>query len=959
LLAIDGSERALSRLFISHSSADNVTAVAFKQWLGANGWPETDVFLDVQNIGAGERWKDALNKANARCEGVILLASPDSLASPECLAEVRKAEDFGKEVIVLLLRDVQIDDHRLDSYKERQIADLAAPPTSHKEIVQYRGQRQEVFFNAAALSSVKGYLFKRGITPDHFPWPQPDKPDAEPFPGLSAFTEEDAGIFFGRDADILRGLDRLRLLRRNGRPRLLVIQSASGAGKSSYLRAGLWPRLGRDSDFAPLAIVRPAQGILTGPEGLGRKLALWLSRPGAPVNAGDVHAKLTAADETTAADALRQYMATISQQACEGRRIGDQNARPPALVIAVDQAEELFSSDDAAESQRFMFLLAKLTTEPPAGVELFAIFTVRSDGAARQFQMVADQQMELPETLPLLPLPATSYRDVILKPLEVVAQRGQQLKIEPSLASQLVTDAAGADALPLLAFTLSLLYQEFSAGGTITLQQYQGMGGVSRSIDMALKRALADPASAPAIPAAKEDQQNRLRMTFIPWLARIDAETGLPMRRVARLDEFPQDSRGIVQRLIKARLLVADRRSGADVVEVAHESLLRQWSALMEWLQADSTDLKLAETIERAAGEWVRNGRQDAWLDHRAERLRAAERVAARADFRKRLGEDGRAYIEACRARETIELRERTIARSRDRQRKLAQALVGGLAAVLVAGVLIWKFQQPLQSEMYRLQSVNAVPAAKEQALIPHSMFSECADCPKMVVISPGTFKMGSPDLEHHKSEYPQHDVTIGTPFAVSQTELTFAQWDACVRHGGCRDDVSGGGWERGQNPAINITWQDAKRYVAWLSSVTGKNYRLLSEAEWEYAASAGKTSLYFFGNDDALLSQFSWYQPNSQARTHPAGEKAANPFGLKDMYGNVSEWVEDCYHDGYRSAPADGSAWISGDCTHRVVRGGDWLSRASSLRSTSRDWFNYDQGRDTTGVRIARTRAR
>src|ERR1700691_5874806 len=105
-----------------------------------SGWPEDDVFLDVQNIGAGERWKEALRKANARCEGVILLASPDSLSSPECLAEVRKAEDFGKEIIVVLLRDVLFDDHRLDSYKERQIVDLAAPPTNHSEFVDYRGE---------------------------------------------------------------------------------------------------------------------------------------------------------------------------------------------------------------------------------------------------------------------------------------------------------------------------------------------------------------------------------------------------------------------------------------------------------------------------------------------------------------------------------------------------------------------------------------------------------------------------------------------------------------------------------------------------------------------------------------------------------------------------------------------------------------------------------------------------
>ena len=209
----------------------------------------------------------------------------------------------------MLLRDVQFEDRRLDAYKDRQIVDVGALPQSHVETVQYRGNQYEVRFNDAALASVKDYLFKRGITPDHFAWPPADRPNADPFPGLSAFTEDDAGIFFGRDSDILRGLDKLRLLRRNGRPRLLVIQSASGAGKSSYLRAGLWPRISRDSDFAQIAILRPAQGILTGPEGLGRKLALQLSRPGAPVNAGDIHAQLMDGDAAKAAVDFGKLMA--------------------------------------------------------------------------------------------------------------------------------------------------------------------------------------------------------------------------------------------------------------------------------------------------------------------------------------------------------------------------------------------------------------------------------------------------------------------------------------------------------------------------------------------------------------------------------------------------------------------------------------------------------------------------
>jgi hypothetical protein len=261
--------------------------------------------------------------------------------------------------------------------------------------------------------------------------------------------------------------------------------------------------------------------------------------------------------------------------------------------------------------------------------------------------------VEIPETLPLLPLPQSSYRDAILKPLEVLARRGQRLTLSPVLADRLVSDATGADALPLLAFTISHLYREFSATGSLTLEQYETIGGVAGSIDMALKQALAKPADAPAIPATKEEQLVQLRSAFIPWLARVDPDSGVPMRRAARLDEFPQNSHAMVERLIEARLLAADRRSGADVVEVAHESLLRQWPALTAWLQADADNLKLLEDIERAAAQWERRGRPDAWIDHRAERLYLAETLAARKDFHGRFGKSVTEYLVACRAHES------------------------------------------------------------------------------------------------------------------------------------------------------------------------------------------------------------------------------------------------------------------------------------------------------------------
>ena len=483
-----------------------MAAKAFKQWLCSNSWLDEDVFLDLDDIGAGERWKEALRKANTRCEAVVLLATPEALSSPECLAEIRNAEDCGKEIIVVLLRDVQLEDRRLGAFKDRQIVNLASAPQSYLEKVEYRGETYEVHFNPDALSSIKTYLFRRGISPNNFAWPPPDRPNAEPYPGLTPFLEGDAGVFFGRDADILRGLDRIRILRRDQRPNILIIQAASGAGKSSFLRAGLWPRLDRDPDVALLGISRPATGILTGPEGLGRKLAEQLSRPDHPINPGDVHAQFLVSDVQTAATAFRKWIGLVADQAQERRRISDKAARTPALLLAIDQAEELLSAEDETETKRFLSLLAALLRDPAAGVDLFALLTIRTEASPVLLKVIEELGLEFPDILPLLPVPPASYRDVILEPLRVLARGGQRVTLTALLAERLTTDAVGADALPLLAFTLSHLYQEFGAGGTIDVEHYERMGGIAGAIELALKRALAKPGSDPVIPGTRDAQ---------------------------------------------------------------------------------------------------------------------------------------------------------------------------------------------------------------------------------------------------------------------------------------------------------------------------------------------------------------------------------------------------------------------------------------------------------------------
>lgn len=231
-----------------------------------------------------------------------------------------------------------------------------------------------------------------------------------------------------------------------------------------------------------------------------------------------------------------------------------------------------------------------------------------------------------------------------------------------------------------------------------------------------------------------------------------------------------------------------------------------------------------------------------------------------------------------------------------------------------------------------------------------------------MVVIPAGEFTMGSPASVQGAEA--QHRVTIASPFAVSKFEITFEEWDACLNEGGCRgyrpDDE---GWGRGKRPVMNVSWEDAKAYSAWLSRKTGQPYRLLSESEWEYAARAGTTTM--FSGGDALTPRQANYDgsadgtgPSDQNRqtTMPVGSFAANGFGLHDMHGNVSEWVEDCWQDDYTARhPTDGSAWLEGNCDGRVVRGGSWEDSQVELRSAARTGGEKTDRFYTDGLRIAR----
>lgn len=264
---------------------------------------------------------------------------------------------------------------------------------------------------------------------------------------------------------------------------------------------------------------------------------------------------------------------------------------------------------------------------------------------------------------------------------------------------------------------------------------------------------------------------------------------------------------------------------------------------------------------------------------------------------------------------------------------------------------------KPEGQEIYNsLQLKPKEPPPQPKPLTVGQRFRDCDDdsCPWMVVLPAGSFMMGSPESEpgREKDEGPQRRVQVAS-FAVGQYEVTFRQWDACVAAGGCKHKPGDEGWGRVQHPVINVSWNDAQQYVKWLSGKTGQTYRLPSEAEWEYAARAGTTTPFAFGE------RITTAQANfGGSKTLQVGSLAKNAWGLYDLHGNVWEWVQDCWHDNYQGAPDTGRAWGNG-CSgevRRVLRGGGWFLNPDFTRSAYRSGNAPENRYGDTGFRLART---
>jgi WD40 repeat protein len=646
----------MARIFLSHSSVNNGYAVALRDWLATEGWD--DVFLDLdpnRGLVAGERWERALNEAASRCEAVLFLISRAWLQSGWCHKELSLAHKLDKRLFGVLIEPFSASELPAELSGTWQAVDLASGrdhqlfrvtlPRTHEEC--------HVTFSREGLKRLRAGLVNAGLDPRFFEWPPEADADRAPYRGLRPLESEDAGIFFGRDAPIFEALDRLRGLREDFPPRLLVILGASGAGKSSFLRAGLFARLKRyDRDFLPLPIVRPERAAISGENGLVR--ALEDARRNAQITLS--RTKLRAA-VNGGAQTLRPLLQELVDAATPKTSEADSTTKPPTLVISIDQGEELFRAEGLDEAQQLLALLAGLLDD--AGPALIVVIAIRSDSYA---QLQEAKALEGLRKVPfdLGPMPHGSYAEVIKCPATRLEESTRPLRIDDTLVDVLLHDieAGGSkDALPLLSFTMERLYLENLGTGGLTVAEYRTLGGIKGSIEEAVEQALAADTD-PPIPKDRTERLAVLRRGLIPWLANIDPDTGAPRRRVARLSEIPGECRPLMRNLVAQRLLTIDvvAGTGETTIEPAHEALLRQWSLLEGWLTADAELLAVLEGVKRASREWAKSNKSAAWIIHTVDRLAAAERLSQRPDLAANLDDTDREYLGACRTAENEHL---------------------------------------------------------------------------------------------------------------------------------------------------------------------------------------------------------------------------------------------------------------------------------------------------------------
>ncbi|HMA73817.1 MAG TPA: SUMF1/EgtB/PvdO family nonheme iron enzyme [Xanthobacteraceae bacterium] len=747
-------------------------------------------------------------------------------------------------------------------------------------------------------------LNRTGLDPRYFAWPPENQPDRGPYPGLRPLEAEDAGIFFGREAPTVVVLDRLRGLREAAAPRLLIILGASGSGKSSFLRAGLIPRLSRDEvNFFPLPILRPEMGVITGKTGLIHSVQEALAANGLSLNRADIAEKVS-----EGAAALLPLLNELARKARAPTFPGGAPPAPPSLVLSIDQGEELFLAEGTEEVHTFLVLLKHLVHART--LNLIVLCTIRSDSYERLQTALEGIRAEI---FGLPAMPRGAYQTIIEGPAKKLKDGKRKLEIEPALTEAMLTDIeadGGKDALPLLAFTLERLYREYGADGDLLVKEYDALGRIRGSIEAGVEAALTAANADPTVPKDAAARRGLLRRVMIPALARIDLETGKPRRRAARMSEIPAEARGLVNCLVEARLLVTDSApgTGETVIEPAHEALLRQWGALQEWLKEDSEALLMLGGLQQAAAEWERQEGKEEYLWPQKRVLQACVMVDR---LRPQLNQTEKRFLLLL---DSNDLLQELTSLSTPHQRRAA---IGDRLAKIGDN----------------RAGVGLCPDGT-----PDLLWCEIPSAEISLGDGAGTFSVKPFRMAKYPVTWAQYRSFLAAPDGYANS----AWWERLVRNELPEDT------ERAANlPAENASWYDAVAFCRWLSARLGFEVRLPAEWEWEAAATGGCATYQYpwgMGWDSRYANtEDSGINRSTAVGMYPHG---ASPFGILDLSGNVWEWCINEYESSGAVEHAGGRA--------RAVRGGSWMWKHDCARVTLRERDLPDYRSRNHGFRLA-----
>jgi hypothetical protein len=624
----------MATIFLSHSSKNDALASQLEFWLKREGFD--DLFVDHDGIRSGDKWTEALRRAKSSCRVVICLVTPEWLSSDECYGEFTAGWYAGRRMIPAL----SLTGSKLDSKQqirlnrvlsEDQGADLAkAGAPDALDLIAFPDIAEPL---KAGLRAA-GALAKVGLDPFAFEIDRSARP--EPFPGLESFgdTDADAALFFGRSPEIAQCLEDLREMRASGDRRAYAIVGPSGSGKSSLMLAGVLPRLRREQGWLALRSFRPgADPLLSFADSLART----------SVELGEARASGTIRDALLGAyrrkenlrDALDAVIAPLKLRS---------NRPESTVLIAMDQSEELARAE--GESGACLGLILKAALAPNSAGEAAqysVMLTVRTDSFV-ELQGAPHFEGVVTRTADIRTLPVYRFDNAIEQP---AARYG--VEIEPDLIEALMEDAGGRDALPLLAFTLQRLWQQYEADRRIRKVHYVSIGKLSGLIEDAAERALRgfDPTAqqGPLTGRISDGKDKLAQRTFVPSLAQFN-ERGAAIRRVAQTSTFSEDSRALLEWFDKWRLVTTNGGS----VEVSHESMFREWPRFRRWLEPEKAKLETLRGLESAAASWVSKDRSEDDLIHSGRRLRQARNLDKWEEFKAHIDRDAdvRAYLDAC-----------------------------------------------------------------------------------------------------------------------------------------------------------------------------------------------------------------------------------------------------------------------------------------------------------------------